>query len=195
MAIKHFSRGVVRGSIIDIRKRKTKTNKKDYLDLKVSCASAFYGPVEIRVRMYGKTIEDLLKYHKDTPGGMIYLDGNVQILKSNGRKFLGFQAIKFQPWISTPEDQPRASFILEGICDCTVDVFTLHHIRESQQYGVDETFDFKLPEDIGGAGFGDKVTLYGHFKDIRARWGGSGEYSPIIESIDIRKKNDDPDIF
>ena len=74
-------------------------------------------------------------------------------------------------------------------------MFTLRHIRESAQYGINETFDFVLPEDLAGAAFGDTVTLYGHFKDIRAKWGGSGEYAPIIESIDIRKKNKDPDVF
>ena len=195
MASKHFSRGVVRGAILGVIKRKTKTNKKEYLDLKISCPSSLYGPVETRVRMYGKAIEDLLKHHKDSPGVMIYLDGNIQILKTNDRKFLGFQAMKFQPWVSNPDDTPRASFIIEGICEATVDVFTLRHIREHSQYGVNETFDFVLPEDLAGAGFGDTVTLYGHFKDLRAKWGGSGEYAPIIESIDIRKKNKDRDVF
>lgn len=195
MAIKHFTRGVVRGAILKITRRKTKTNNKEYLDLKVSCPSSLYGPVETRVRMYGKAIEELLKHHKENPGVMVHLDGNIQIMKSNDRKFLGFQAMKFQPWELSPEDPPRASFIIEGICEATVDVFTLRHIRESAQYGINETFDFVLPEDLAGAGFGDTVTLYGHFKDIRAKWGGSGEYAPVIESIDIRKKNKDPDVF
>ena len=103
--------------------------------------------------------------------------------------------MKFQPWILSPEDQPRASFIMEGICESTIDVFTLRHIREHSEYGVDETFDFVLPDDIQGAAFGDTVTLYDHFKDIHAKWGGSGEYAPIIERIDIRKKNNKPDVF
>lgn len=195
MAIKHFTRGVVRGAILAVNKRKTKANKKEYLDIKVSCPSSLYGPVETRVRMYGKAIEELLKHHKDNPGVMVHLDGNIQIMKTNDRKFLGFQAMKFQPWELSTDDPPRASFIIEGICEATVDVFTLRHIRESAQYGINETFDFVLPEDIQGAGFGDTVTLYGHFKDIRAKWGGSGEYAPMIESIDIRKKNKDPDVF
>ena len=195
MAIKHFTRGVIRGAIINIRKRTTKEKKKPYLDIKVSCPSSLYGPVETRVRMFGKSIEKLLKHHKDSPGVMVHLDGNVQIMKANDRKFLGFQVMKFQPWISTAEDPPRASFIIEGICESTVDHFTLHHIREHSKYGVDETFDFILPEDLEGAGFGDTVTLYGHLKDIHAKWGGSGEYAPVIESIDIRKKNQDQDVF
>ena len=65
MAIKHFSRGVVRGSILAVNKRETKTNKKEYLDLKVSCPSSLYGPVETRVRMYGKVIKELLDHYKN----------------------------------------------------------------------------------------------------------------------------------
>lgn len=196
MAIKHFCRGVVRGKILSIKKRATKKNKKPFIDLKVSCPSSVYGSVEIRVRMYGKEIGSVLEHYKENPDVMVHLDGNIQIMSKEDRKFLGFQAMKFRPWTATPEDQPRASFIMEGICNSVVDVFTLHHIRELSEFGVDDTYDFLLPEDLPESlSFGDTVKVYGHFKDINAMWGGDGMFTPAIEKIDIRKKATDGDVF
>lgn len=189
MPTRHFNKGVVRGRIIDLKPRKTTTNKKPYLELKVFCPSSSYGDITVKVRFWGPEVEALKAAYKERKDGMFYFhEGDVAMLESRGRKFLGFNAYKFMPWSESPEDQPRASFILEGILDVAFEKFSIRHIREGGSFPVNALFDFPEPDFPTEALPPDRVTVYGHLKDLNAKWGSTGETEPIIEKLDIRER-------
>jgi len=188
VASSHFNKGVVRGRILELKVRKTTANKKPYLELKVFCPSGVYGDITVKVRFWGPEVEALKAAYKERKGGMFYFhEGDVAMLESRGRKFLGYNAYKFRPWAESPEDQPRASIIIEGVLEVDFEKFSIRHIRGGS-FPVNAVFDFPEPEFETEATPGDRVTVYGHLKDRHARFGSTGEAEPVIEEIQIRER-------
>ena len=186
MAKPHFNKGVVRGRITEFRVRKTKGNKKPYGELKVFCSSIAYGELTIRLRFWGKHLEDLKTAHKG-PVENFYFTGHVGIFNLRGEDLVVFNAYTFKPWMQTHDDQPRASFIIEGRNHADFGGFELRHIREDANYPVDDIFKFPELDEAWGVGPGDLIQVYGHFRDKHAKFGGSGEIELGIEELTIKE--------
>ena len=183
-----FNRGVVRGSIKGISIRRTEKNRIPYGDIRVHCSSDKYGDLTVRVRFWGKELTALEAAYKEQPTGKFWFDGDLAILKARGDEELCFNAYKFRPWAVAIDDEPRASFIIEGIVKVNFETFVLHYIKKHSQFPKDFTFTFPAIDDAWGLDIGDRVTVAGHFTDIMLKFGGSGEIAPIIEDIKIKQK-------
>ena len=194
LKINHFNKGVIRGSITSFKVLKTK-NKISYGDLRIFCPSKEYGDLTVRMRFWGRELASLIDAHKKQPTGKYHFSGDLALLERRGKKILCFNGFRFKPWAPSNDDEPRASFIIEGKVDANHDHFELHHIQEHSLYPKDFVFKFPRIEDGWGVDIHDLVVVYGHFKDIALKYGGSGEIEPMVERVSIKEKKAGSDPF
>lgn len=191
MGTQHFSKGVVRGTVQSLKDRKTKSkNKRPYGDMLVHCPSQLYGDITVRVRMWGAAYPVFKTQYKKHPHLMYKFSGHVGQIPRRGDNLFSFNAYNFEAFVVAVDDEPRASFIMEGlVVENSEKVMELNHVREEGKYPLDLNFIFPPAATPEGADPGDRITVYGHMTDLRARWGGSGVCLPVIEDIEIRERN------